>query len=107
MGKWFQQITRQQHSGFWPILAQMCFGFSVGEFSILWGNSSHIQGSISNAGGTFEPKNLDLPYNPPFWPKSDLGGQICLAIFVKRLIKYSESKKTDCKNLFSSCRVIC
>ena len=87
MGKWFQQITRQQHSGFWPILAQMCFGFSVGEFSILWGNSSHIQGSISNAGGTFEPKNLDHPYNPQIWPKSDLAGQICLVIFVKRPIK--------------------
>ena len=41
---------------FWPILAQLCFGFCEGKFFPVRGNTSHVQGSISNARRTFEPK---------------------------------------------------
>ena len=53
---------------FWPVLAQISFGFLVGKYLFLWRNIRHFQGS-------FEPKTPTSSHlKPPFWPKTFSGG---------------------------------
>ena len=61
---------RFAQSRFLPILVQMCFGFSDGNFFPLMVNCWNLHGFISNARGTLS-QNLILPqiYNPKILPK--------------------------------------
>ena len=74
--KWWARnfcITRIADFGqFGPVLAQISFGFCVGYFFPVWGNLSHVQGSISNARGTPEP---NTHHSSPIIPITPIFGQ--------------------------------
>ena len=60
---------------FWPNFVQTRFVFCLEKSLFLWGNISHVQGSISNARGTFEPKNHpSSPLLPQILGKNVPGG---------------------------------
>ena len=73
----------------------------IADFGLFWRTyfpqsalNSHIQGSISNARGTFEPKT-----QPKFGQKCDQGGEKTAKSF---LGQYSEPKKQSAKIIFPS-----
>ena len=59
-------------SQFWPISTQISFGFCVGKFFPVWGNTWNFLGSISTARGTFEPKTSPSSPNNPIFSAKDV-----------------------------------
>ena len=81
------QTSHYTYCRFWPFFAQMCFVKVI--FFPVMGNITHVQGSISNARGTFEPKiTLANPGVPKFGQK------------LKVCAKYFETKKRIAKSIF-------
>ena len=108
---WKNQPSTTSASGFWPIFAQKCCGFCDGKFFPVMRNTSNVQGSISTARATFEPKTHASSHLLPHflaqyvflsvqkYPKKSF-----FRIFVKRPIKplgkISEPKKQIAKFFF-------
>ena len=102
---------RFAQSRFLPILVQMCFGFSDGNFFPLMVNCWNLHGFISNARGTLS-QNLILPhiYNPKICQKCDRFVQKLITNLrsphfvnkaIKPLGKKGRMRNTDLKNFLS------
>ena len=59
---------------FWPVLAQICFGFCVGQFFLCRETLATFRDQSAMLGEHLSQKlALAHPYNPMFWPKCPPG----------------------------------